>query len=404
MTRYQQQLDWIARQQSVMIDLVEAFSNINSHTENLLGLTSMLEALKSAFGILGGHIEEIPLPPRMKIDSKGQQTEVPTGRALKISKHPNAPNKVFLSGHMDTVYPITSPFQKAWREDGKLRGPGTADMKGGLVVMLKAVEALESSPFAGNVGWEILINPDEEVGSPSSESLFIEAAQRNHIGLVFEPAYPDGSLVSDRKGSANFTVVIKGRSAHAGRDFFSGRSAVSALARLIVSMEELIDEEKGITLNVGHVEGGIAANIVPDLAVGRINIRVANDLDKVTEKLRKIVEKQQEGIAISLYNTAAREPKPFHNKNKALFRLIKECGTCLNMDLKTKPSGGVCDGNILSAAGLPTIDTLGVVGGNIHTPEEYMLIDSLTERSSLTALFLLKIASGEMDITKLKKE
>lgn len=404
---FEAQLNWIASQRLSMIELLETWANINSFSDNLAGLASMLSSVKSGFAALGGEMKEIPLPPRIRIDSLGNKVEIPSANALLITKHPNAPIKVFLGGHMDTVYSPASSFQKVKFIDKQtMQGPGVADMKGGLIVMLKALEALELSSYAGKVGWEVLINPDEEIGSPGSEPLFTQAAQRNHIGLIYEPTYADGSIVSSRKGSANFTVVIKGRSAHAGRDFFAGRNALSAMARFIVSAEELIDEKKGVTLNIGQIEGGGPANIVPELAVGRFNLRMADptDLPIAMKILHTHIasSNKKDGITAVLHEIVARAPKPFDKKNEALFNLIKDCGSILKLDLKTKPSGGVCDGNILSAAGLPTIDTLGVVGGNIHTPEEYMLIDSLTERASLSALLLLRIASGEVDITRLK--
>lgn len=407
MSRYREQLDWVKKQQSALTSLLETWSNINSSSDNPEGLALMLKALSTEFGKLKGDQKEIPLLPRKRIDAKGYLIEETTGSALRIVKHPNAPIKVFLAGHMDTVYPKTAPFQKAERlDENTLKGPGVTDMKGGLLVMMTALQALENSSWAGKIGWEVLINPDEEVGSPSSEHLFVEAAKRNHIGLLYEPSFPDGSLVSSRKGSINYTMVIRGKSAHAGRDFFAGRNAISAMARYIVAIEQLISEEKGVTLNVGSIQGGVASNIVPDLAICKFNIRV-NDPEEYRQMNRQLQQfiatcHFQDGITAELHETAARGPKPFDDKNSALFDKIKSCASELGAELKSKPSGGVCDGNILSEEGLPTIDTLGVIGGNIHTFDEYVLLNSLTQRAELSALFLLKIASGEIPIKESK--
>lgn len=398
MEMFEAELNWVYDQQSSMIDLLQDWGNINSCTDNMDGLEAMLQALKSAFAVLGGKVEEISLPPRLVVNNKGQITHVPVGKALRATKHPLSQTKVLLGGHMDTVYPLFSPFQNVAKIDSqRMQGPGITDMKGGLVVMLKALEALERSQYAGKIGWEVIINSDEEEGSPSSTALFTEAAKRNQIGLVYEPAFSDGRLVSSRKGSVNYTLFIKGRSAHAGRDFFSGKSAISAIATLIVAIEELTNETKGITVNVGRIEGGYAPNIVPDFAICRFNIRIGEiaDLTELVEKLNQRINEcnQKEGIAATLIQTSSKPPKPFDEKNQRLFDALEKCALDLNINLKAKPSGGVCDGNTLSAAGLPTIDTLGVVGGNIHTHEEYILLDSLTERAALSTLFLMKLAN-----------
>ena len=402
-------LNRLNSQQEEMAALLESWANINSGSENLPGLARMLSALKEAFSSLKGNIQEIPLIPRKKIDSSGIQVESPLGNALSITKHPSAPIQVFLGGHMDTVYSASSPFQKVERLDADtMRGPGVADMKGGLLIILKALEALENSPYRGKIGWEVLINPDEEIGSPGSGHLFEESALRNDAGLIFEPALPDGFLVSARKGSANFTVVARGKSAHVGRDFHLGRNAIAALSKFIVKADALTKLEKGLTVCIGNVEGGGPVNIVPDLAICRFNVRMnqVHELISVKKKLKKLIEKenQTDGIKLVLHENIERPPKLFDEKNQALFESMRSCAALLGQNLQWKPTGGVCDGNILSAAGLPTIDTLGALGGNIHTTEEFIKLNSLKDRAALTALFLIKVAAGDIILPKRRKE
>lgn len=398
---YSPTLHWIKSQHKPMVTLLDHWSNINSWTDNLVGLSSMRSALRTAFASLDAEIHEIPLPPRLTIDSAGNVVEKPQGDALSITKHPSAPIRVFLGGHMDTVYPASHPFQMTEHvNDNILRGPGVTDMKGGLVVLLKSLEALEQSPFAGKIGWEVLINSDEETGSTSSKPLLVQCARRNHIGLLFEPSLPDGSIVSARKGSMNYTVIARGKTAHAGRDFHKGRNAISALARFIINIEALNDIKKEITVNVGRIEGGEAINIVPDLAVCHFNIRMRDpeDMPSLIAAVEHEVEagQSQEGISLTLHENAVRPPKPFNDMQRALFDMMQDCGKDLDLDLQWKPSGGVCDGNILFAEGLPTIDTLGVIGDHIHTSEEYVLLDSLTERAALTTYFFMKLANQEI--------
>ena len=161
-------------------------------------------------------------------------------------------------------------------DDNRIQGPGVTDAKGGLLVMLKALEAFERSPWANELGWEALINPDEEIGSPGSKLLLEKAARTNDIGLVFEPSLSDGNLVGSRRGSGNFVVMVKGRAAHAGREPHIGRNAINALAEFVVQLNSLPPGALGLTLNVGYIEGGGPVNVVPDRAICKFNVRVSN--------------------------------------------------------------------------------------------------------------------------------
>jgi glutamate carboxypeptidase len=281
-----------------------------------------------------------------------------------------------------------------------------ADAKGGLMVMLKALEAFERSPWAENLGWEVLVNPDEEIGSPGSGALLVEAARDNHIGLVFEPSLPDGNLVGDRKGSGNYKVTVRGRAAHAGREPHMGRNAINALARFIVELNEA--SENGITINVGYIEGGGPVNVVPDLAACRFNVRVMTLEDQVyfEEHVDGLVREfnRLDGICLDLEGNFARPPKPLDNRTVRLLSHIAECGSDLGLTLDWRSSGGSCDGNNLAAAGLPTVDSLGPTGGGIHSAEEYVMIDSLIERAQLNALLLMKLGAGEIKVEELDQD
>lgn len=408
MHRYLATLKWIESQYESMVALVKKWSNINSYSENLAGLGEMLSVLKEDFKELEGEFTIHTLSPRLIIGSRGNRVEMPLGQALSIKKRPHAPIQVFLSGHMDTVYPPSSHFQIVEQLDQEtLRGPGVTDLKGGLAIMLKALQALENSPYASQIGWEILLNPDEEIGSIGSKPLFEEAAKRHHVGLIFEPAFADGALVSARKGSANYTIIVRGQAAHAGRDFSIGRSSIYAIAHIIREIEELNHNDKGTTVNIGHIEGGGPINIVPDLAICRLNIRATSAQEMITIEnlIEQIINryKQQEEMHFELIEDTSRLPKPFDAQTQELFHGYQTCAEKLKIPFHIRESGGVCDGNILSAAGLPTIDSVGAVGGHIHTEEEYLLLPSLIERCQLVTLFLFKLATGEIDIPKGKK-
>lgn len=400
-SNYQPSLDWIDAQHDRMVQTLIAWSRINSGSYHVEGVRRMREALAEAFVVLGGEAEVVPVAPLETIDTRGNVVQIPVAEALRIRKRPNAPIQVFLCGHMDTVFPKDSPFQEPkWLDDNTLNGPGVADLKGGLLVMLTALQALEKSPNAENIGWEILFNPDEEIGSQSSHPLLVEAAGRNHLGLIYEPALADGTLAGERKGSGNFVFVVRGKAAHAGRDFDKGRNAVALLGELIAKLYALNGQREGVTINTGKIEGGGPVNVVPDLAILRLNVRLPRVEDQawVEQQFDTLIAEfnTREGFSVFRHGKFTRPAKPLSEKNHKLFDLLKSCGADLGLTIQHKPSGGCCDGNNLAAAGLPNIDTLGVRGGNIHSHDEFVLVDSLTERAKLSALLLLKLASGEV--------
>lgn len=290
----------IDRQQRGMVRTLKSWVGVNSWSDNPKGLEKMAKMLKKAFSGLG-KVEEIALP---------------VGKALRIRKRPKAPVQIFLGGHMDTVFPPESPFQKAeMLDEDHIRGPGAADMKGGLLVMLTALEAFESSPHKESLGWQVIINPDEEIGSPHSAHLFTENVDKFNAGLLFEPTYPDGALVSARKGSANFTLEAKGKAVHAGRDFFSGKNTICSLSKAILDIHLLSDPDKNITVNIGKVEGGGPINIVPNHAQCHFNIRAETNADLllIREALAEIVSLDS---ALTLRETSFRPPQTIRHKNR----------------------------------------------------------------------------------------
>ncbi len=398
---YTQQLAWIDTQYDRMCDLVQRWASINSGTDHLAGLERLTTQLTDAWAGLDGTIELVDLAPYSYIDPAGHHCQRPLAKAIQITKRKTVPRRVFLGIHMDTVYGRDHPFQQVRLKDSQtMVGPGVADAKGGLAVMLVALEALERSGLAEQLGWEVLINSDEEIGSPGSTSVLTQCAQRNDLGLVFEPALADGSLAAARGGSGNFTAVIRGQAAHAGRQFHLGRNAIDAMARLITGLSQLNGRVPGAVVNVGQVEGGGPVNIVPDLAICRFNIRV-NDAEaqsRIDPHVDQVIAdiRRQEGITVQRYGRWTSPPKSIDPATQTLIHHVTACGQDLGLSINWQSTGGVCDGNKLAAAGLPTVDTLGPRGGDIHSSDEYLLLDSLTERAKLSALLLMKLAAGEL--------
>ncbi|MFK7768801.1 MAG: hydrolase [Mariniblastus sp.] len=384
-------------QQSAMFELVKDLCNINSGTFNLPGLKLVRDRLVKEFAVLGGQAEVHDSKPMKMVDEQGAEVAQSLGQIIHISKWPEAKTRILLCIHMDTVYDTEHPFQECrMLENGNLNGPGVADAKGGLVVMLNALKALESSPLAGKIGWEVLINPDEEIGSPGSVDLINQVAPRCTVGLLFEPSLPDGTLVSWRKGSGNFTFVVRGQAAHAGREFEKGRNAIVAAARLSDAIDKL-NTDAEVTYNVGRIRGGSALNIVPDLAITRVNVRVKTVEQQVDveQKFANLVSEfnQLDGISVESSGSFSSPPKPLSDDVADLQERISRCGEALNIAVKWRGTGGACDGNKFAAAGLPNIDTLGPCGGDIHSSNEYLIPESLVPRAKLAALILLSYAS-----------
>ncbi|HBO13653.1 MAG TPA: hypothetical protein DD491_12775 [Halieaceae bacterium] len=381
-----------------------ALAEINSGSYHAAGVNRVREALAALFDDLGAESSVLPSPPLEVLDDDGALRKGALGDGLRLRKRPDAPFQVFLCGHMDTVFPADHPFQAVREIDGDtLGGPGVADLKGGLVLMHRALLALERSPLAEKIGWEVLLNPDEEIGSPVSAPWIREAAERADVGLIYEPSFPDGSLAGRRKGSGNFALLARGRAAHAGREHHLGRNAIRLLSEALVAIDDLNGQRPGVTFNPGFVHGGGAVNIVPDTAVGRFNIRVEEPEDTAwcEQELAAIIDalNARDGLSLELHGGFTRPPKVPGPANERLFDLARDCGASLGVDLAVKPTGGCCDGNNLAAAGVPNIDTLGVHGGNIHSSDEWMRVSSLVERGQLSALLLLRLAAGDWSPT-----
>jgi glutamate carboxypeptidase len=379
-----------------MLAQVQIWAGINSGTGNLRGLASTASLLADAFASLHGKVELVDPAPVERVLADGSIVEVEHGRHLVATVRPDAPIQLLLTGHMDTVFAEDHPFQEqSWLDDGVLNGPGVADMKGGISVMLAALSAAETAPEFQQVGYQVMINSDEETGSASSAELIRQLARNKLAALTYEPsALPDGTLAGARAGSGNFSVIVKGRSAHAGRNPEEGRNALLAAADLALRLKALTRE--GLSVNPAKIEGGGPNNVVPDHAVLRVNLRPHSpELEEFARSeiaaLVKAVAVEHD-LAIHLHGAFNRPPKPLTPQAEKLFGLVKNCGEDLGLTIGWKSTGGVCDGNNIAACGVPVVDTMGVRGGSIHSSDEFLITQSLVERAQLSALTMLRIA------------
>jgi glutamate carboxypeptidase len=381
-----------------MLDQVLAWAAVNSGSRNLGGLERMADLLTDAFASLPGVLRLENPAPVEAVDAAGRTVQVQHGRHLHLTVRPTAPVQLLFTGHMDTVFATDHAFQETrWLEDGILNGPGVADMKGGIAVMLAALKAVERSPLADRFGYEVVINSDEEVGSPASAALLAQAARGKRAALTYEPAaLPDGTLAGARPGSGNFAIVVRGRSAHAGRNPEDGRNALIAAADLALRLDQI--KRDGLTVNPSRIEGGSPSNVVPDLAILRVNLRprtseIAADAKREIDSAVAAIAGDHD-VKVKVHGGFGRPPKPLTPGAEALFNLVKQAGADLGQSIAWQPSGGVCDGNNIAACGVPVVDTMGVRGGKIHSTEEFLIVESLSERAALSALTILRLGGG----------
>lgn len=377
-----------------MLPQVEQWVAVNSGTRNLAGLAKMAGLLADAFAVLPGDLTFLAPTPVDAVDGTGQVQSIQHGEHLHLRVRPEAPVRMLFTGHMDTVFAVDHPFQTArWLSDGTLNAPGAADMKGGIAVMLAALRAVEASPAAAQFGYDVMLNSDEETGSLSSAPLMAQAARGKVAALTYEPALADGTLAGARGGTGNFSITVHGRSAHAGRNPQEGRNAIVAAADL--AMRLAAAKGDGLAVNPARIEGGGPNNVVPDLAILRINFRPASPdaIARAQAALDAAVAQVQgeHDVKIHVHGSFNRPPKPLDPAAERLFGLVKQAGADLDLPIAWRATGGVCDGNNIAACGVPVVDTMGVRGGAIHSADEFLIPESLAERAALSALTILRI-------------
>lgn len=296
-----------------------------------------------------------------------------------------------LLGHCDTVWPLGTlndmPLEIG---EGVMKGPGTYDMKAGLVQMVYALQALHAVQIEPSVTPVVLINSDEEIGSPESTRHIRRLAYHADRALVLEPSLGlDGKLKTARKGVGHFTVVVKGKAAHAGLNPDQGASAILELSHVIQKLFALNDPNKGITVNVGVIDGGLRPNVVAPESRAMVDVRVPTyeDARQIEQRIHNL-QPVSPGVTLEIEGSIGRPPMEQTPRNQALWRMAKGLGQTIGLELAAGAAGGASDGNTTSLY-TATLDGLGAVGDGAHARHEFVSFDKMAERGALLALLLL---------------
>lgn len=313
---------------------------------------------------------------------------------LVTNRHDAEHYDVLLIGHMDTVFPPGTAAERPMHEDDtRLYGPGVSDMKSGLLNIFFALNGLDHADRE-RLSIAVAMNPDEEVGSPWSHQWLSELASRASVVLVCEAARTDGSLVKARKGVATWELQFKGVAAHAGNEPEKGRSAITALAHTVLSVNQLANAELGTTVNVGIISGGDAPNIVAAHATATVDVRFweNNDYERVKDALLTLCSQPGDnGVALSAHCLAHKPAMMPGDATQALMQHIEQAGEHCGVPITWQAVGGGSDANLTAALGIPTVDGLGPVGGGFHSPDEYLEKASVAPRIALLSEIISRL-------------
>jgi len=305
--------------------------------------------------------------------------------------------RVLMIGHMDTVFDPGTAAERPFRiADGRATGPGVSDMKGGLLLGFVAVEVLQEAGFGGFGRITYVNNPDEEIGSPFSRAYIAELAKEADVALVLESGRENGDVVSARKGVSDYTIEIVGRAAHAGVEPERGRSAILEAAHKTIALQALNGRWPGVTVNVGVIRGGTRTNVVPERCVLEVDVRSPQEetLRAAEAEVERIAtEHTVPDVTARAIGRAWHRPMEKKEGGARLAALAAAVAADLGFELHDAATGGASDANTTSAAGVPTLDGLGPVGGDDHGPREWIDLSSVVPRIALLAGLVSRLGS-----------
>lgn len=370
----------LERRREEFLDSLSEMVNTDSGSFSPVGVNRVADMCEKRFSAGGWEVERRPHEPG---PGREQLGDLLVGRLAGA-----ASPRILMIGHMDTVFPDGTASERPFTIDGKrAKGPGVSDMKSGLLFGFFAAEVLqEAGAQIGSLTY--VCNPDEEIGSPFSGPIIKDLAASADVALVLESARESGDIVSARKGVSDVLIEIRGKAAHAGVEPESGRSAVLEAAHKTIALHELNGKWPGVTVNVGVIGGGTRPNVVPDACTMQVDIRAPGEptLEQAEAEIRRICESSTvEGTTATAEVRRWHRPMEKSDGTARLVDLARRTAGELGFDVRDAATGGASDANTTAAAGVPTLDGLGPVGGGDHGPDEWMDLDSVVPRSAMLA-------------------
>jgi glutamate carboxypeptidase len=381
-------LSYVRDQQQALIDLLQ-------HLVEAESPSSRPEAHRLILSVLSGAFESLDF----KVSTVRGNTTRNHFYARPLTRSKGRPTQLLL-GHFDTVWPLGTIFKRPFSVEGNIiRGPGIFDMKGGLAQIVFALKAIQKLDLQLPMVPVVFINSDEEIGSRTSTRYVRALARSVDRVFVLEPAMGEqGIIKTERKGVGRFTIRVHGKAAHAGLDPEAGASAILELSHIIQTLFALNDGDKGITVNVGTIDGGLRPNVIAPHSQAVVDVRVptvadGEHIEQAIHDIKPVVP----GVRVTVEGRIGRPSMELTPRNNALWNLARDLGQELDIDLKQGRAGGGSDGNTTSQY-TATLDGLGPVGDGAHADHEFLYLDKILQRTALLALLLLSppAKGGEM--------
>ena len=373
---------YLLTKEAEMIGLIERLVNIDSGSSNKKGIDAIGQVLTDEYEKLGFVVEVIE--------------EKDNGNNLVIKHKEAKKTDIIIVAHMDTVFRDGTAKERPFSIKGdRAYGPGVIDMKSSHVALIYAIKALLHASKKSYQTIQIILNSDEEIGSPTSRKVIEREAEGKRYALIMEPARKDGSLVSARRGGGRYTLFVKGKAAHSGIEPQNGISAIEELAYKVIKLHALTNHEEGISVSVGLIEGGESVNTIAPSAVAHVDVRISrqDQATSIDSQIREICATPDvEGTSIVLEGGLNRPPMVKNQGTIQLLEIIKEVGAAHDLKITDIATGGGSDASFTSALGVPTVDGLGPIGGNAHSEDEYLEIPSLVERAHLLAQVIERLS------------
>ena len=361
--------------QASILDSIRVLVERETTSREEARLNEIAGFVASQLSDLGGQIELTPQP--------GYGTHL---RARFDFGHDLSEEQVLVIGHLDTVWPVGTLDRMPFRltPEGAAHGPGVFDMKSGIAIAVRALNAIRTLGLQTKRPVTLLLTCDEEIGSKTSRSLVEEEAKRSAAALVLEPPITGGVVKTGRKGIGVFGVRAIGRAAHAGLDPRKGINANVELAHQVLRLAEMNDHERGVTVSVGVMNGGTTINVVPAEASAKVDVRfwTPEDGERIVSEIRSLQPVLAEA-QLEITGGINRPPMPRSEKNIALYEHARDLAAELGFELNDAVVGGGSDGNFTAALGVPTLDGLGVDGSGAHADHEHIIISDIPRRAAL---------------------